>query len=125
MYVDRSGFTYYGSGGEQRHTRAPFLILADDGCHDGVDSPLFACIRKVALTQLGQFMMGRANIGGHWRSLSGAYGGDGLPAFSLDSQPYLARHFLQVPADLARAYWSDEPRAAADLRTWAREHLPY
>lgn len=46
-------------------------------------------------------MMGRANIGGRWRSVSGAYGSDGLP-MEVDALPADA---LPLPRELYDA-WS-------------------
>lgn len=83
MYVDRSGHGYY-RGTEQCHTRARFLILMEvdsrDSSPPGPDEKrMRAIVRKVAMRQCGHFMMGVARIKGHSITLSGSYGGDGLP----------------------------------------------
>lgn len=98
MYLG-GGFTYY-AGTEQRHTRAPFLILASRS-----PEALYACVRKVALGQFGHFMMGRANIGGSWVTVSGAYGNDGLPMNYDKLTDRQRAAFVAVPEEIAAIYW--------------------
>src|SRR5262245_55357539 len=102
MYVE---FTPTYHAGSEQHTRAArFLILlrpdkatiAESCCPENT----YAIVRKVALHQLGHFMMGHANIGGKWRSVSGAYGNDGLPR-SVDKLPADA---VQLPRELYDAW---------------------
>ena len=79
MYIDNSGHRYY-RGTEQCHTRAPFLILVQpDDYERAKKAPIRALVRKVAMHQCGHFMMGSARAFGHKITLSGSYGGDGLP----------------------------------------------
>lgn len=82
MYIDNSGRAYYSSDGGQRHSRASFLILMQIRYEDKPISPEEArprgIVRKVALRQLGHWMMGTARIHGHSITVSGVYGGDGL-----------------------------------------------
>jgi hypothetical protein len=77
MYLTK-GHGYY-RGTEQHTMRGRFLLLLHlkDGKCDADNT--FAVVRKVALHQLGHFMMGRANLCGKWVTISGAYGNDGLP----------------------------------------------
>jgi len=60
-----------------------------------------AIIRKVALRQLGHWMMGRTHIGKQWYSLSGAYGHDGL---LLDVQPDAWDRGVSLPPHLYRLW---------------------
>ena len=118
MYVERT-HGYY-RGGEQCASRARFLLLlqlADKPCSR---ENTFAVVRKVALRQLGHFMMGRVNLGGKWYSVSGAYGSDGLP-MSVDKLPADA---VQLPAELYDAWnngegWNSAGREAPAMREWA------
>ena len=58
--------------------------------------------------QLGHFMMGTLHLGDQEISLSGTYGGDGLPR-SLDEVRSWNRGCLtKVPAAVEDAYWADE-----------------
>ena len=119
MFIS-GGHTYY-RGSEQYATRGRFLILLtrkDDKC--GPDH-VFAVVRKVALRQLGHFMMGRANIGGHWVSVSGAYGSDGLP-LTVDRLPDDA---VILPLELYNAWnkgggWNGAGNEAYAMKAWAR-----
>ena len=121
MYIDRTSRCYY-VGTEQRVFRAPFLLLLqlENGPCDA--SNTFACVRKVALRQLGHFMMGYANLNGKWHSVSGAYGSDGLP-MTVTTLPHDAK---PLPTDLYNAWnkgggWNGSGSEAPAMRTWARE----
>ena len=77
MYIENTGGYY--KDGDQHSRRANFLILMlreGDPCDCGV---VRCVIRKVALRQMGHWMMGKARIGREWYTLSGSYGSDGLP----------------------------------------------
>lgn len=104
MYISHSR-SYYKADGTQCAQRAPFLLLIQPKqatiAETCAASNTYAIVRRVALRQLGHFMMGRANIGGQWRSVSGAYGNDGLP-MEVDTLPADA---VKLPADLY-AQWN-------------------
>lgn len=118
MYVKPSRSYYAGT--EQRSARGAFLLLlqlADKPCGPG---NTFAVVRKVALRQLGHFMMGRAKIGPKWHSVSGAYGSDGLP-MTVEALPKDAK---PLPADLYNAWnkgggWNSAGSEAPAMRAWA------
>lgn len=117
MYL--GGHTYY-SGTEQRHTRAKFLLLLQP--KEGSCGPenTYAIVRKVALRQLGHFMMGSANIGGKWRTVSGAYGSDGLP-MSVEAMP---KDAVLLPRELYDAWnkgggWNGAGNEAKAMSEWA------
>lgn len=94
MYI--SPISYYYRGTIQCVPKGPFLILAQQADKPiGADN-LYAIIRKVALSQLGHWMMGHANIGGKYHSISGAYGNDGLPM----TLPNIPRDAIKVPLAL-------------------------
>ena len=104
------------------------------GVHSGIEEPrypngnsrLWATVRVCALSQLGHFMMGTIRIGGKSITVSGSIGNDGLP---LDVQEVPANwrdKLVQVPQDVASAYWTDNGHndigsARDPLRQWARE----
>ena len=121
MYVQRT-FGGYDRSGQQMASRARFLILLqlESGPCDA--SNTFAIVRKVALRQLGHFMMGRANIAGTWRSVSGAYGSDGLP-MTVKTLPKDAK---PLPRELYDVWnkgggWNGAGSEAPAMRTWANE----
>lgn len=78
MYLTNQGCTYY-RGTEQCHSKAPFLILVQDKDQEIGPNNFRALVRKVALQQLGHWMMGTARIKNQSITISGAYGSDGLP----------------------------------------------
>jgi len=144
VYVSgKQGYTYYGPDGAQRHSRGDYLILASSstdrytpdsiGPHareHGLEA-VYACIRRVALAQLGHFMMGHARIGGFGITLSGAYGNDSLPLnfdsfgvhdhhvdqygrekfhryLTFDECVSIRARFVRLPDDLSSLYWADQ-----------------
>ena len=122
MYIKPVHAYYRGS--EQYAQRGAFLLLIQpergsisETC--AADNT-YAIVRTVALSQLGHFMVGRANICGRWRSVSGAYGSDGLPM----SVPALPRDAVPLPADLYQAWskgggWNGAGSAAPAMRVWS------
>ena len=118
MFV-RGTHTYY-RGTEQCASRASFLLLLQlrDGPCDA--SNTYACVRKVALRQLGHFMLGRVNLCGKWHTVSGTYGSDGLPMI-VDALPKDAK---PLPRALYDAWnkgggWNDAGSEASAMRDWA------
>lgn len=120
MYFNGS-HTYYSSDGSQHAARAPYLILATDyenydcaepACsmayaphtHNRV-AGLYACIRQVAMSQCGHFMMGSARVGPDRLILSGPYGSDGLPENYDRLSPGARSRFTRVPDAIAALYW--------------------
>lgn len=129
MYL-RSGQhgMYYGSDGQQRHSQAAFLILID-GDAPAVEDGLYAIVRKVAMEQCGQFMMGIARVYGHSLTVSGTYGNDGLPVH-LDRLPdkvqdRIRGEMIRLPDELyaAWAHGGGHNSAGSEGRSmqgWAR-----
>ena len=119
MYVN--GTTgYYTSCGEQHSRRAPFLILMTHKA--GATEEVRGIIRKVALAQIGHWMMGKASIGKEWYILSGAYGHDGLTldveddAFELGTPlPPMLFHWWRKGGG-----WNSCGSEAPMMREWGR-----
>lgn len=124
MYIE-STQTYYHYT-EQRVGRAMFLILIQsDERKIGPDN-LKAIVRKVALRQLGQFMMGSAQIGNIRYTISGSYGSDGLP-LTVEEKTF-QRYGIPVPRELYDAWnkgggWNGAGNEATQMRQWALRHL--
>jgi hypothetical protein len=108
MYLTRGKLgTYYSRSGEQRHGKAPFLILMVHykpiaGKILGKRSSIRAVIRDVALHQTGHFMMGSARIGSKRYVISGAYGDMGLP-MEVAEQDW--KRGVPMPKKLEEAFW--------------------
>lgn len=117
----------YDSSGQQVVRRAEFLLLLqlrDAPC--GSAENTYACVRRVALKQLGHFMIGRVNLCGKWCSVSGSYGSDGLP-MTVDQLPKDAK---LLPRDLYEAWnkgggWNGAGNEAPAMRHWALTNLIY
>jgi hypothetical protein len=118
MYLKTAGRYYVGS--EQVVRRAPFLILITPKDHPVCAEFTYAVVRKVALRQLGHFMMGRVRIGSKWYSVSGAYGNDGL-IMDVDALP---KDAVKLPAELYDAWnkgggHNSAGSEAPAMREWA------
>lgn len=122
MYLNRT--TTYYRGSAQCAQRGPFLILLQP-TRDSIKATCapentYAIVRKVALQQLGHFMMGAANICGEWRTVSGTYGHDGLPL----EVPTLPSDAKPVPRAIYELWnhgggHNGAGSEAAALREWA------
>lgn len=124
MYISNDHHTYY-KGGDQYSSRGDFLILMTLKGAPLEDTCMRAVVRKVALHQFGQFMMGYARIGGKVITLSGTYGGDGLP-IDVDSETFACGY--PVPPELYWMWatgrgWNDAGNEAFNFRIWARQNM--
>lgn len=125
MYIGKPR-TFYDRDGSQRTSSSKFLIILQHG-----DKPLGpdnfrAIVRKVALSQLGHWMMGTARIKGHSISLSGSYGGDGLPVTTEIDEVYEAA--IPVPLELYKAWSAGGGHnscgsEAGAMRDWALKNI--
>ena len=122
MYIKGSHRGYRGT--EQVAYRAEFLLLLQsrDGPCDHTNT--YGVVRKVALRQLGHFMMGKANLGGKWISVSGTYGSDGLP-MTVDILPKDAK---PLPREVYDAWnkgggHNSSGTEAPAMRHWAMTNL--
>lgn len=118
MYI-RGSHRYYESDGTQHVCKAPFLLLLQPADKSGPENT-YAVVRKVALRQIGHFMMGRVRLGPKWHSVSGSYGNDGLP-MTVDVLPKDAK---LLPRALYDAWnkgegWNSAGNEAAAMREWA------
>ena len=125
MYLRNDGFSGYNSAGEQIRTRGLFLVFVQPKGGNACE-PIKCAVRKVAMRQCGQWMMGRVNIGGRWHTVSGDYGSDGLP-MELDPDVY-ERLAVTLPADLYDEWnkgggWNSAGREASNVRLWAIQNL--
>lgn len=121
MYIKHDGQTFY-RGTAQHHSRGAFLILMQS--EDRSDEPMRAVIRKVALEQLGPWMMGKARVFGHSVMISGAYGDDGGPR-TVPAKVY--DKAIPLPAHLIKAWnegegWNGAGKEAEAMRKWALEN---
>lgn len=91
---------------------------------NGIEGKMRGIVRMVAMQQCGQFMMGRARIKGHTITLSGSYGGDGLPVYQVPQEVYDAG--VDIPDDLYELWnkgggHNSAGSEAPAMRKWAIE----
>ncbi len=77
MYIN--GASVYYKGTTQHIRKGDFLILMQPDNQPPKGNNIRAIVAKVAMSQVGYFMMGKVRIGGKSITLSGSYGSDGLP----------------------------------------------
>lgn len=90
---------------------------------------LWALVRKCALHQFGQFMMGTINVRGKRLTVSGEIGSDGLPDDIQDIPVESRKILVEVPEAIATAYWNSNGhnevgQARNILGDWARATFP-
>lgn len=129
MYIQKT-LTGYDKEGTQVAWRALFLILVHRQTRWEEDKPVFgeetrAIVRKVALRQLGHFMMGSARVKGKSLTISGSYGGDGNGIQVSDD---IFDAAVPLPPDLVDAWnkgegWNGAGAEACAMRTWALANL--
>jgi len=117
------GTTGYYVGTEQHARRAPFLILVQSKDRPLGPDNFRALVRKVAMGQVGNFMMGRARVSGKTIVLSGSYGGDGLPV-TVSEEIY--QKAIPVPRELYDKWnkgegWNSAGAEAGDMAEWAKK----
>lgn len=88
--------------------------------------PMRALVRYTRMRQMGHWMMGRVRIDGHSLTVSGSYGGDGLPTSVPDNLYALG---VDVPAELVDAWnhgggWNGAGSEAGAMRAWALKTFP-
>jgi len=118
--------TYYSKeDGEQRTGKGLFLILIQNKHLPTGRGNTRAIVRKVALRQLGHFMMGSTIIKGHTISLSGAYGNNGLV---VDVPTEVYEMGVEIPDELYER-WNNGGGGnscgseAPYFKTWALENI--
>jgi len=118
MYIERT-VSGYDRSGEQVSRRAKFLLLMQTKDSDSKD--IRGIIRKVALRQLGNWMMGRTRIGSKWYTVSGSYGSDGLP-MTVEQDAF--DKGTKLPNELYDAWskgegWNSTGNEAPQMLEWA------
>ena len=110
----------YTRDGEQKAS-GKFLVVFCDDHHN-----LWGCVRHCVLTQCGHWMMGSVKIGSQRITVSGSYGGDGLPKDLSDVKEENRKFLTAVPADIAEKFWHPEHQGwnsagseAGVMREWA------
>jgi hypothetical protein len=119
MYIEPTRRYYKGT--EQCIAQARFLLLVQPEGYEHRNEPIRALVRKVALHQCGHFMMGKARTFGHSITVSGSYGGDGLPC-NVPMEVY--EKAVDVPQELIEAWdkgggWNSCGSEAPLMRDWA------
>lgn len=114
--------TWYDNAGSHS-MRGDFLLFCQGG---DVNDPIKCCVRKVALHQLGCWMMGTVRIYGNSFTVSGAYGSDGLP-MQVPQNVY-ERLPIRLPDHLREMWdkgggWNSAGNEGPDVRNWARANL--
>lgn len=127
MYLKNDHVSGYLPSGEYVCRRGLFLLLIQPKSYARRNDPIKAIVRKVALHQVGHYMMGTARIYGESIAVSGAYGGNGLPCGVPDA--VYDRATVILPEDLRKAWnegggWNSAGNEAEVMRRWAVEHLP-
>lgn len=124
MYIETTQVYYVGT--EQHCRKALFLLLIQPSSERWKTEPIKALVRKVALGQFGQWMMGKVNIYGQHLVVSGSYGNDGLP-MSVPDEIY-DRAAVVLPQELLELWnhgggWNSAGSEAAAMREWAIDNL--
>lgn len=124
MYLKNDGASGYDRHGQQVRQRGLFLLFVQP--KNDASSPIKCVVRKVAMKQFGHWMMGKARIHGHSVTVSGAYGGDGLPC-NVPQEVY-DKLTVVLPPDLYEAWnkgegWNSAGKEAPSVRQWALANL--
>lgn len=82
---------------------------------------LYAYIGRVAMRQVGHFMMGRLRIGNQWLTVSGQCGSDSLPLTVEKVLPKYRSKLIAIPQDIADVYWASDGHN--ELNSLARKTL--
>lgn len=122
MYIERVEGYYKGT---EQHTRKGWFLLLVQTKDDL--RKIRGIVRKVALRQLGQFMMGFVRVGARSLSISGSYGCDGLP---MTVHPDVYRYGVDIPDELYEAWnkgggWNSSGSEAPKMREWAKSLIGY
>ena len=123
MYIEPTKI-YYDHG--SYIPRARFLILAHSKNERSYYKNTIRCfVRKVALRQLGHFMMGTARIHNTSVTISGSYGNDGL---TVDLPQEVWEKGVLLPDYLFEAWeggggWNGSGTEAGKMKKWANENL--
>jgi hypothetical protein len=92
----------YSKDGEQL-AAGQFLVL-----FGSKKEGLYGIVRHVSMRQCGQFMGGTLHLGDQEVSLSGTYGGDGLPLSLYEVRSWNRGCLTKLPPEIEEAYWKGE-----------------
>lgn len=117
------GYDRYG----QQRASGKFLVFMQPEINGslfaGTKMPIRCLVRSCALKQLGHFMMGTIRVKGRSITVSGTYGGDGLPK-SVPEDIYNLG--VELPKDLYEAWnkgggWNGAGSEGAAVHAWAKK----
>ena len=116
--------TRYSKGGDLLSCTALYLLLLSDA-----DNNLFAAVRKATLKPFGPWMAGHIVLAGAPVTVSGAFGGEGLPRDLLTLSEAQRALLTPIPPDLAETFWqgggwNSAGREASSMREWALAKVP-
>jgi len=127
---ERKGYLYDEASGKPAETCAPckgsgYLGPSGIETYYHHHKEIRALVRKVAMHQCGQFMMGSARAFGHRIGLSGSYGGDGL---TVTVSREIFDKAIPIPAELHEAWnkgggHNSAGSEAYAMRDWALANL--
>jgi len=108
----------------QQKSQGKFLILCAPSFLDGDAKEFWGCVRYVKMVQCGHFMMGKVKVGSQQITLSGSYGGDGLPMDWAVIKPENRRFFRRLPEHLYEKWahgggWNSAGNEASSMAIWA------
>lgn len=129
-----------GKGGynkdDEQFFRGKFLMIFDhpDDKNFGKDREIRCLIKQVHMKQLGQWMMAIWMHDGFKLSLSGTYGGDGLPistAGNPEKAAFVRKLWDQlhpVPPEIVTLFWNDDGHNSSGkngkaIHEWASEGI--
>lgn len=120
LSVNRSGYNRH----DEQVCHGLFLVVFN--MESGGE--LRAVVRHARMVQCGHWMMASVRVGQHKITLSGDYGGDGLPFMGEKQTADLWERLHPLPAELADAFWRGgghncSGSEAPAVREWARAHL--
>lgn len=123
MYIEKT--ERYWIGTEQAIKRARFLIIMHSKDRPLGPNNFNGIVRKVALRQLGHWMMGFARIGKEKITVSGSYGGDGL-SITVDENTF--QKGKPIPLELYNKWnngggWNSAGNEARAMVKWAQENF--
>jgi len=86
---------------EEQSARGKFLALFGSS-----KEGLWGVVRSCSMHQSGHFMMGSVTLGDQTITVSGTYGGDGLPRDLSEVQPWNRGLLIRMPPELEVAFWA-------------------
>jgi len=89
---------------------------------------LRAIVRHARMRQCGHWMMAGVKVGDQQITLSGEYGGDGLPVANQEKTTALWNRLHVLPVELAEAFWNggghnSSGKEGPAIRAWAQKNL--